>query len=255
MKFKKCLAGVGAALLIAACDFGGSYSSFYSNSSFELASMYELMSLEECVDSIVYVNQNFYGSTDYAMVFAPATINKGTHQAVKPGFIISMQKDNTLAEGYKRPFSAFSKYGGYQTFAYAVYTDVRGYGESVHGAGFSAYSEGKADLEYFYVNNTNEVVNLVTYGVPEKNIPPFATGDYLKLTLTAHLDGTTKQQEIMLVDFTGSEQKVIKDWEKVTCSGMTGFSYLDFSVSSNRQDVPLNFCLDQLVTHVEIGKK
>lgn len=254
MNLKKCMAGIGTVMLAAACNLGGFYQSFDSNSSFELASRDMLLSMEECVDSVLYLAGDFYGSTDYAMGFAHAKFDNSTHVATKPGFVISLQKDNTLREGYARPFASFSKTGGYQTYAYAVYTDIAGY-LTPHGVAFGAASSGTATLQHMFVNNTNEVVNQVTFGVPDRGIAPFAPGDYLKLSITIYYAGSSRVKEVMLADYTGSELKLIKDWEKVSFSDVSGFEFLDFSVSSNRRDVPLTFCLDQLVAHVEIGEK
>lgn len=254
MKQKNCLALLCATVLAAACSFGGYYSSFHSNSSFEMASRDVMLSMDECVDSVLFVTNDFYGSGDYAMGFAHAEFDAVSQHAKQPGFVISLQKDNTLQEGYARPFSAFSKTGGYQSFAYVVYTDIAGF-KTPHGTAFTSASNGTAALEYVYVNNTNEVVNLVTFGNAEKGIAPFGPDDYLKLTITIHTVSSTRTVEVMLADYTGSELKLVKDWTKVEFTGVTGFTFLDYSVTSNRRDIPLMFCLDQLVAQVEIGEK
>lgn len=250
MKTRNLLCSFGLALLLAACNPPGYYSSFTSRSSFELAPMNEM--LNESVDSVLYLTNEFCGSYDCAVVFAPASINRETNKAAKPGFIISLQKDKTLEEGYAgKPFAAFSKVGGSEAYAYAVYADVPG-STPEHTVAFTAQTAGMANLEYCYVNNTNEVVNLVTYGA--EGIEPFGPGDYLKVTMTIHSAGaTTTQKEIMLADYTGSSLELIKEWTKVELSA--SFTYMDISVTSNRTDIPRNFCLDELVAHVEIGEK
>ena len=50
----------------------------------------------------------------------------------------------------------------------------------------------------------------------------------------------------------GSELNLLKEWTAVKTEEFGKFQYLDFSVTSNRTDVPLQACIDYLVTNIEI---
>lgn len=45
---------------------------------------------------------------------------------------------------------------------------------------------------------------------------------------------------------------LLKEWTAVKTEEFGKFQYLDFSVTSNRTDVPLQACIDYLVTNIEI---
>ena len=42
------------------------------------------------------------------------------------------------------------------------------------------------------------------------------------------------------------------EWTAVKCETISNFQYLDFSLSSNRQDIPLRVCIDDLVAYIDV---
>lgn len=263
MKLKICLAGLAAAVLISACNMGGSYhTTFYSAASFEFYSnLASQLAHNGCRDSLITLETPFYGATGLIVKNAKTA---GT-LVTEPGFIVSMQKDKGQGADYAtRPFASFStQYAGYKTFAFGVYADIRGAVPSkTHTVTFDSPDTGTADLLGYYVNNTNEIVNLVKYGSEARGIPPFAPGDKLTLTLTAYPATATNAgssapitREVVLAERTESDLKLVSDWQEVKIDNMKNFLYLDFAVTSNRTDIPLNVCIDHLTAFIEIGEK
>lgn len=242
MKLKKSLAFIGGALLAVACDLGGYQSAFYSEGTFETLDPQEFLMYAK--DSVMIYEQPFWGSNSLA--YANATVNN-ENRATKAGFIISMQKDGRLAEGYTpKPFASFGKTGGHNSYAFAVYMDTPG-AEPKPGITFAEKQYGTATFTGFSYNNTAEIVNLVTYG--SATVPPFKQGDWLRLTVS---DGTVnKVVDLALYD---TELKVVDKWERVEITDMKDFENLYFSVKSNRPDFPLNVCLDLIRAYIEISK-
>ena len=262
MKLTKFMAGFGAALLVVACDVGSGYSAFTSYASFEYQpSLASQLAMTECrADSLIVLDNALLsgGSMSTGLAFKNAKIS-GDSTTIEPGFLVTMQKDNTLEEGYHRRFASFNaRTSGYESFACAVYTDVYG-STAPHGVTFLATDQGTANFLGFYVNNTNEVVNLVTYG--SDKIEPFGPGERLVLTVTAHPSMTKK--EIVLAERTETELKVIKEWQEVKIDDVKNFTYLDFKVTcedqegrvQNRENFPLNVCIDVLTAFIELGEK
>lgn len=248
MKVTKFLFGLCAVSLAAACDFGAPYSAFNDVASFEYAyTLAEQVAMPECKDSLIILEKPFRGGNYFVLENAQIVRDR----AVKPGFLISMRKDNVLSADYPvRPLSSFGRTGGYQSFAYAIFADVRG-GSASHSVTFGAAEEGTATFVGFYVNNTHEIVNLVTYG--SETVEPFQDGDQLLLTVTAFPSGS--RTEVMLAEHTGGKLEVINSWKEITVANKDAFTYLDFSVTSNRTDIPLNVCIDNLVSYVVFGEK
>ena len=240
MKGNKFLAGIGAAFCLVACNFlGGNYSSFNDVATFEYAyTLAEQVAMPECKDSLFILEKEFPGSNYFLL--QNATIANG--MTVRPGFIISVKKNNSPDEMV--PYASFSRTGGYQSFGYAIYTDVRG-ASSTPSVQFPFSNEGTASFVGFYVNNTNQVVNLVER--------LFEDGDKMTLTVTTRPGG--KETEVVLAEKKDGKLEVIKEWKEVRSQDSEAFSELNFSVTCNRTDIPLNVCIDNLTNHVTFGEK
>ena len=168
------------------------------------------------------------------------------------GFLFSARHDPTLAEGHQaKPLAVLGK-SDPATLGegYVIYVDKAGEAAR-HTITFDYQPYGTATLTGFYVNNTNQVATIASFGLD--GIPAFISGDWLKLTVTGYT-GSTKgaTQEVMLADYTGSELKLIKEWTAVSTSDFGTFQYLDFSITSNRADIPLQACIDNLTAYVQI---
>ena len=102
------------------------------------------------------------------------------------------------------------------------------------------------------VCNTNYVVNTVLYG--SSYCRAFETGDYIKLTIKAYLDGVQSGEtvEVKLVDYAESDLKIIDSWKRVDISKLGDFDYMIFEMESNVPSAPLYCCIDGLLCSVAI---
>lgn len=225
------------ALLLAACgpEVGQKYT-YYADCGFEFP------------DAMNYCDAD---STYIAKVLAPVDGLEFKGLSEEPGFVFSLQRDPVSEEGHAaRPYAAFGRGGYANGGGYVVYQDIVG-AKVPHTVTFIYPTKGTCALTGFFVNNTNEIVNLARFG--NDVCVPFQPGDYLKLTVTGYVgDKASGTLETMLVDFTGSELKLVDEWTAVKCETISNFQYLDFSLSSNRQDIPLRVCIDDLVAYIDV---
>ena len=166
------------------------------------------------------------------------------------GFIISVRHDPLLADGHvAKDYAVLSKTAAHGV-TYVVYVDQPG-APVKQTVNFDYVQYGTCALNGFIVNNTNKVATLATYGLGEA--PAFAPGDWMKLTVTGY-KGSTKGNsvEVLLAGYTGAELKVIKEWTAVETKDFGEFTTLSFSVTSNRDDVPLEVCMDYLQASISV---
>lgn len=106
---------------------------------------------------------------------------------------------------------------------------------------------GYLKLGECYVNNTNQVVTIAKLGLP--GIPPFAEGDYLKVKMVANANLSTtdtKSIEFTLAEFKDGNLNVIDEWTRVDLEPLETVEGLKILVQSNRNDVPLMFCMENV---------
>ena len=106
-------------------------------------------------------------------------------------------------------------------------------------------TESSCAAESMYVHNVQAVVQAVKHGVGLAD-GPFQAEDYLLLTVTG-MKGTsvTGTMEVKLVDGTS----FIKEWTKVDITDLGSIDTIEFKLTSNRPDLPLYCCLDDLMVH------
>lgn len=105
-----------------------------------------------------------------------------------------------------------------------------------------------------FINNTNDAANIILYGRGD-DVLPFAEGNYLKLTVTAFLDGKEKEKkaEAYLANYTEKGLMVLRDWTEFKLNELGDFDYLDFQLESNREsDIPMSFCMDNMISQINI---
>ncbi len=113
---------------------------------------------------------------------------------------------------------------------------------------FSGYSKSTCYVIGFYINNTKYVENLADAG----QIP---AGDFLKVTATFYKNGApVGTEEKFLVDNTGTELKIVKDWEewKMEDVTKTDVDAVKFSVESGTGVLGEGFCLDNFVASIAL---
>ena len=120
-----------------------------------------------------------------------------------------------------------------------------------HLAHFYQAGYGTLNLGKCYVNNTNQMVTIAHYGLAahddKEAIPAFEEGDYLTLQFIGQsLSGNMKNVEVTLAKYENGALQVCDEWKEVDLSVLGAIDYLDVLMSTNRRDLPLCFCIDNL---------
>ena len=120
-----------------------------------------------------------------------------------------------------------------------------------HEVVFNLRSIGTCSLNGLCVANTNYTVNAAKYGFSD--CPKFQEGDYLKFTVNA-IKGETKtgSASIDLVKCDKSGLTVQIGWKAMEIKNALPFDYLDFELQTNRADLPLYCCIDNMVASVSV---
>lgn len=137
---------------------------------------------------------------------------------------------------------------GYASKAYAVYSPSMTPDADIVFNYKKYFSKSTCYVTGFYINNTKYVEKLAEAG-------KIADGDYLKVTATFYKDDIAVcTEEFPLVDYTGSEKKVVKDWTAWDMSNARQFDIdaIKFDVSSSSGIFPPVFCLDFLVASISV---
>ena len=196
------------------------------------------------VDSLYY-NKYIMLDSYSALCTSCDDVNSGFNG----GWKVSAKKggaDDTLK------FTSAGKYAGYTEpksgfadKAYAVYSQsLSGYDIMFKYKDY--FSKSTCRVLGFYINNTKYIEKLADEG-------KIADGEYLKVTATFFKNNLPVcTEEFDLVDCTGAERKIVKDW--TAWNMKTAMDYdvdaVKFSVSS--VTLPQYFCLDILVASVAV---
>lgn len=112
----------------------------------------------------------------------------------------------------------------------------------------NSFSKSTCFVSGFYINNTKYVEKLAEEGL-------ITDGDFLKVTAKFfNGDIPVANEEFYLVDYTGSERKIVKDWTAWEMKDASKFDVdaIKFDVTSNNVALPQNFCLDFLVAAIAV---
>lgn len=104
------------------------------------------------------------------------------------------------------------------------------------------FTKSSCMVQGFYINNTKYVETLANEG-------KIADGDFLKVSASFYKnDAKVCEEEFYLVDYTGAEKKIVKDWTAWEMKTATTFDVdaVKFSVTTSNGTLPQNFCLDLL---------
>ena len=182
------------------------------------------------------------------------------------GHVLSMASDSTITDDLNRRFkfnSAFKPPIQNQQMAinrtFAVFYDNPDQAEMPkYDISFANAHIGTCNLQGCLVINTTQVVNYV--------VNNFKDDDYLKLTATGYsvLDAQGKElkepqetgkAEIFLAKYSSSEEvkdSVITNWTVFDLSKLGDVDVVDFSIESNRGEVPPYFCFDLFTANIHI---
>lgn len=240
---KKIILFVIAAVMVAACGDGPSYSSEY----------YETVLFEYASDYTKY--EQLFGS-DSTYVDATGKLGIGwgdlafyhnlEGENLAGGFMLSYLKpagDGTKErpEGYvPSPYRAMGLYYPLNR-TYAVFCqnpdDTK---MPQHDFAFLTIDYGSCTMSHCWVNNTEEVFDAV-----KKNFVP---GDELVLMATGYLDGakTGTAKIKMAADTT------IYNWTRFDLSPLKTVEFVDFEITSTNENIPTKICMDELVAKIKI---
>lgn len=108
------------------------------------------------------------------------------------------------------------------------------------------FSKSSCMVQGFYINNTKYVETLADEG-------KIADGDFLKVTASFYKnDAKVCEEEFYLVDYTGAEKKIVKDWTawEMKTSATFDVDAVKFSMTSS--NLPSAFCLDFLIASISV---
>ena len=229
-----------AALLFTSCSKNPSPSYYTSQALFG----FEFTDADDLTEG-----KGYYFDTYFVCANVFALDNKHSDDNLLGGAALVGLSDDVLEEGHENdnPLCVFGAGGHKDSKYYATikYTTLEDH-MPTHLGVFMA-QEGELLLNSVYVNNTNALVNIAYYGKPSEGIPAFKEGDYLKLRIKAYSDLSVESYvDVTLAEYTGGSLEIIKEWKEVSLKELGYVRYLDVEMTSNRTDLPLYFCIDDL---------
>lgn len=115
-----------------------------------------------------------------------------------------------------------------------------------HDVQFLQTKYGTCEMIRCYVTNTIEVADAVAAN--------FETDDVLVLKAEGYLNGKkTGENEIRLAEFTAQKDSIVSKWTAFDLQKLGSVEYVEFSMSSTRSGIPLNFCLDNMEAAINLS--
>lgn len=115
-----------------------------------------------------------------------------------------------------------------------------------HDVEFMDKKYGTCGMVGCFVTNTVEVADSVAAN--------FELGDRLTLYAAGYLNGQqTAQAELLLADFSAQKDSIVSTWTPFDLNKLGSVEYIEFSMVSSKPDVPLNFCLDDMVAAINLS--
>lgn len=201
------------------------------------------------------VNDSLYFSKyimmdDYA---ALCTDCEDVNTGFNSGWKVSLKKGGVNDTDDLLLFTSAGKYAGYTestsgfaSKAYAVYTPSLSSEYDIVFKYADNFSKSNCNVLGFYINNTKYIEKLAEEG-------GINDGEYLKVTATFFKNGLPVcNEEFVLVDYTGSERKVVKDWTAwdMKTAKTKDVDAVKFSIDT--ASLPPYFCLDFLLASVSV---
>lgn len=164
----------------------------------------------------------------------------------KGGFAISCLRGADSLKVVENPVNPFRVTGVNERNGYLVwrYTDDM----PEHDVFFTATNYGKSTIGSCLVNNTEAVRRAIL------SEGGFVAGNYLELKATGYLANGTKTGEatIDLAEF-AKKDSVVTTWTTFDLSALAQIDFIDFELSTNRPDLPLDsFCMDDFISSTYI---
>ena len=234
----------------------------YIISDFDALDRHYIVELDSVYNILPFIDRGYIGYNNRHRDYDPSTDPSDASVTVREygyftgGFSLSMKCDSLVKEGHvtRSEYCVADSTGHRFSAVFAVYYQNPDPAQMPdHDIVFVSSVFGSCTPSVCFVQNTNATVNLVRYG--DADIPPFAQGDYIKLQAVGILDGkTSAPAEMYLANYDGNGLSVVKKWTEFNLSPVGDFDYLDFTLSSNRTDIPLFFCLDDLNCRIQLSR-
>ncbi len=130
---------------------------------------------------------------------------------------------------------------------YMVYrTSLQPSDMPVHDVEFISKKYGTCTMAGCYVTNTVEVADSLAAN--------FEKGDRLTLKAVGYLDGKkTDSAEIALADFSAQKDSIVSTWTVFDLKKLGAVEYVEFTLTSTKPDIPLNFCMDNMVAAINLS--
>lgn len=170
------------------------------------------------------------------------------------GWKVSLKKGSMTDSYDLQVFSSAGKYAGLYSSesrqghkSYAVYAPSM----STYDIVFKykdAFTKSSCYVSGLWINNTKYVEKLAEEGL-------IADGDYLKVkAMFFKNDIQVCTEEFDLVDYTGAEHKIVKDWTAWEMKEAKNFDVdaIKFDVSTNSASLPQYFCMDFLIASISV---
>jgi len=202
-------------------------------------------SLDQYKDSVLNYFRSGYLFAEGALFF----YDKGDEDELAGGFGLSMKCDPVVKPGHKtRSVMAVCDTAAYrESTGFAVFrqsSQMPDYGITFN---YASEPDCYAQIRGMFVCNTNYMANIMAYG--QDGIPAFREGDYLRLTVNSDSGASSS---IDLASFKDGKLTYIHDWTSWDVSKVGAFKALQFTLTSNRSDIPLYCCLDDVTAYVHV---
>ena len=161
--------------------------------------------------------------------------------------------DETLEEGHvAKDLCVYGK--GYNNTPYYVTVKYNPGSMPEHLTVFAQKGYGTLRFNKVFVNNTNRMVTIAHYGLAATDeseaIPAFKDGDYVKVQFVSDKNNTV---EFTLAECKNGNLSVIEEWKEIDLTKLGNLDSMDVIMTSNRNDLPMSFCIDNLYISASIN--
>lgn len=241
------LSTVAAAFMLSSCLGHGSYVNNRStNDSFSYSGF-----LADHQDSVF--NKGFFYGTSNEFVFNVG-VSSDDEKKVTAGFVVSAKKDRLLG-GRGEKCNEYCVYDTSKVAAniFAVfYQDPDASLNAKEGLDiiFLGNKEAYCLPQKCLLANTGMVADMIVNGA--EGFEPFKDGDYLRVRFTGYYDEKKGESvTLYLAQHKEGILSVLKGWNSFEIGKLGRISSIDINVETNREGLPLYFCLDDFSAKID----
>lgn len=198
----------------------------------------------------VYRDGYFYG-TSLEFVF-----NVGVDESknVTAGFGLSAKRDRSLAKRNDKcnEYCVYDASDASTTVFATFYQNPVASLNAKDGSDilFIGNAEALCSITKCQIANTGLVADMIINGA--EGFAPFTDGDYLKVTFTGYMnEKKTGSVSAYLAQHKDGSLSVLKEWTNVDLSNLGVVRTVDITLESNREGLPLWFCLDNFNAQID----